>query len=80
MAHSTGSFASLVLLLDPTVTPKTIDFVPGAGMDRSRTLPGIYELKELTLCLAGAGDGRPIRFESRGTGEVTLEKWKRTMR
>ncbi len=59
--------------IDPTVTPKTIDFVHDDGT----VIPGIYDLKEnkLKICNNGPKSGRPKDFESKsnsGTVLITL--------
>ena len=61
--------------LDPTASPKTIDFTPTAGGGTGMMHLGIYELKEKTrrLCFAPAGGTRPTEFASLpGSGHVLV--------
>ena len=57
--------------LDPTVTPKTIDFVHEDGT----VMPGIYLLDEnkLKICNSSPKSARPKTFESKtGSGTVLI--------
>ncbi len=61
--------------IDPTATPRAIDFTPSDGPDRDRKFLGIYEIrdKDRKLCFAPAGKSRPADFASRpGTGHILV--------
>jgi uncharacterized protein (TIGR03067 family) len=61
--------------IDPTKTPKTIDFVPSTGNDSGKTFLGIYAIKgdSRKLCFAGPGQERPTQFVSKtGSNQVLV--------
>jgi uncharacterized protein (TIGR03067 family) len=61
--------------MDPTKTPKTIDFRPTEGADVGKTYFGIYEISRETrrLCYAEAGKERPTEFSAeKGSGHVLV--------
>jgi uncharacterized protein (TIGR03067 family) len=61
--------------IDPTKTPKTIDFKPTEGADAGKTFLGIYEIGGETrrLCYAEAGRDRPAEFFAKsGSGHVLV--------
>jgi uncharacterized protein (TIGR03067 family) len=63
-------------IIDPTKTPKTIDFTPTEGPNKDKTSLGIYELSGDTrkLCYAPPGKDRPTEFSARaGTGFVLVQ-------
>jgi uncharacterized protein (TIGR03067 family) len=51
--------------LDPTASPKQIDFTPTAGGNKGRTYLGLYEVKaeQLKLCYRGPESTRPKDFD-----------------
>lgn len=57
--------------LDPSATPKTIDWIDTVGPDTGKTLPAIYYLEEnkLVFCAADEGAPRPTEFRG-GAGQV----------
>lgn len=62
--------------IDPTQTPKTIDFTPTAGVGAGNQYLGIYELGKNTrkLCFASPGKQRPGEFStSPGSEHVLVE-------
>lgn len=65
--------------IDPTVTPKTIDFKITRGNDAGRETYGIYELTDTTrrLCIAEAGRPRPADFSSPAGSGRTLAVFER---
>jgi uncharacterized protein (TIGR03067 family) len=69
-----GTPVSGTFKLDPSKTPKTIDFVPGAGQFKGKTLAGIYALEgdTLKICFATEeGKPRPTEFTSKpGSGTM----------
>jgi len=68
--------------IDPTQSPKTIDFVPSdASAPGSRYL-GIYELGETTrrLCFAPLGKERPTEFSSTAGNQHLLVTFEREAR
>lgn len=52
--------------IDPTKSPKTIDFIPSQGAGEGKQFLGIYELGEKTrkLCFVESGTDRPTEFSS----------------
>lgn len=52
--------------IDPTQTPKTIDFTPSEGAGVGKSFVGIYEIGEKTrkLCFVESGAARPTEFVS----------------
>jgi uncharacterized protein (TIGR03067 family) len=61
--------------IDPTKSPKTIDFTPALGFDPGKVHLGIYDIKEncRKLCFAPAGKDRPTEFSSKpGTGHLLV--------
>ena len=65
--------------IDPTVTPKTIDFKITRGNDAGRETYGIYELTDTTrrLCIAEAGRPRPADFSCPAGSGRTLAVFER---
>jgi uncharacterized protein (TIGR03067 family) len=64
-----------VSTIDPTNSPKTIDFRPTEGADAGRTLFGIYEIggDVRRLCYAEVGKDRPTEFGTwKGSGRVLV--------
>lgn len=53
--------------LDPSKTPKTIDWMDTFGADAGKTLPAIYYLEEnkLVFCAADGGEPRPTEFRAK---------------
>jgi uncharacterized protein (TIGR03067 family) len=68
--------------VDPTRTPKTIDFMPLEGPNKGKTAHGIYEVKpdELRICYAQPGRDRPTEFASKEGSHVSLRVYKRLKR
>jgi uncharacterized protein (TIGR03067 family) len=64
-----GTFA-----LDPSKTPKAIDFRPAAGQYKDKTLRGIYEIDGdmLKICFAEPDKERPTEFASKAASGCTL--------
>lgn len=61
--------------IDPTVTPKTIDFKVTKGNDAGRVTYGIYELagKTRKICYAEPGRPRPADFSApAGSGRIMV--------
>jgi len=65
--------------VDPTRTPKTIDYILTAGANVGETQAGIYALEgdTVTFCFAAPGDPRPTEFTKRRGASGTLVVWKR---
>ena len=59
-------------VLDPTATPKTIDWTDTAGADAGKTFPAIYELQgdRLVFCAADENLPRPTRLDRTAKGQV----------
>ena len=61
--------------LDPTATPKRIDFTPTEGDNKGKPYPGIYEFKDGKLLFAYRGpmSTRPKGFDDAAAGnDVTV--------
>ena len=62
--------------IDPTKTPKTIDFITVGGDQDGDKFLGIYELGKLgrKMCFAPAGEDRPTDFAAKsGTDHISVE-------
>ena len=60
--------------LDPSKTPKAIDFLPAAGQYKDKTLRGIYEIDGdmLKICFSEPDKARPAEFTSKADSGWTL--------
>jgi uncharacterized protein (TIGR03067 family) len=81
--ETTVAFAGQVYMkakfsVDPTSSPKTIDYVVIEGANKSQTVHGIYETdgKTLTVISAPPGKPRPKEFSSKPGDGTTLTTWK----
>ena len=66
--------------LDPTKTPKTIDYQVTEGPNAGKTQLGIYELADdgtAKFCFAAPGKDRPDAFETKPADGRTLSVWKK---
>ena len=65
--------------IDPTKTPKTIDYAMLEGFTAGKTQLGIYELAgdTVTFCFAAPGAARATDFTSKPGSQRTLSVWKR---
>ncbi len=65
--------------IDPTKTPKTIDFTVTAGDDKGKQSLGIYEVGENTVkfCVAPSGKERPTEFSSTSGSQHILLAFER---
>ncbi len=72
-------FIKAKITLDPSKTPKTIDYVMLDGFTKGKTQLGIYEVDGDTFksCLAAPGAERPTDFTSKPGDRRTLSVWKR---
>jgi uncharacterized protein (TIGR03067 family) len=64
-----------ISMIDPTKTPKTIDFTPTVGVHEGKTLRGIYEIAgdSRRLCYADLAKDRPVEFSAKaGSGHVLV--------
>ncbi len=62
-----------IYTIDPTKNPKAIDITPLDGVNRGKTLPGIYTWDGDTLKLAWSEKGtRPTEFVSKKDSGVVL--------
>jgi uncharacterized protein (TIGR03067 family) len=67
-----------LLKIDPTRSPKWIDYQADWGLDVPRTSCGIYSLEGDRLRLCFGGEGRPSEFKPLPGGSV--ETWERVKR
>jgi uncharacterized protein (TIGR03067 family) len=65
--------------VDPSKTPKTIDYMMTEGPTKGKTHLGIYELNGDTLkfCFAAPGQERPSEFTAPAGSQRTVSVWKR---
>jgi len=72
-------FIKAKITLDPSKTPKTIDYVMLDGFTKGKTQLGIYEVDGDTFksCFAAPGAERPTDFTSKPGDRRTLSVWKR---
>jgi uncharacterized protein (TIGR03067 family) len=65
--------------LDPSKTPKTIDYAINGGPYAGLAMHGIYELDgdQVKFCLATPGKERPTGFATKPDGGQTMTVWKR---
>ncbi len=65
--------------IDPTKTPKTIDFMETEGDNKGKIVLGIYELGDDTrkLCFSQPGKDRPTEFSAPAGSDRTLVVFKR---
>ncbi|MBM3964660.1 MAG: TIGR03067 domain-containing protein [Planctomycetes bacterium] len=62
--------------IDPTKSPKQLDFTPSTGDTRGALFLGIYELGEKSrkMCFSPQGKPRPKEFVSKsGTGDILVK-------
>ena len=66
-------------VLDPSKTPKAIDFRPAGGQYKDKTLRGIYEIDGgmLKICFAEPDKERPAEFNSKAGSGWTLATHKK---
>jgi uncharacterized protein (TIGR03067 family) len=72
-------FAGTAVVLDPSKAPRTIDVLPDGGPARGERVLGIYKLDgdTLTICMADAGQPRPLAFEAPNGSKQTLMTFRR---
>jgi uncharacterized protein (TIGR03067 family) len=61
------------VLIDPTTSPKRIDFLSTEGPHKGKVLPGIYKVEgnSWTYCIVLPGGDRPREFSSKpGSGHM----------
>jgi uncharacterized protein (TIGR03067 family) len=65
--------------VDPTKSPKTIDYRVTEGRNQGTNQLGIYELDgdKMKICFADPGRQRPTDFNTKGKNGHTLGIWKR---
>ncbi len=71
-----------IFLLNPSASPKTIDYQILEGATAGSHQVGIYQLSDSTLsfCIASPGGTRPTEFESKAGDGRTCSAWKRAAR
>lgn len=71
----TNSTTVGTMTIDPTQSPKAVDFIHGPGAQGGKLQRGIYEIHGDTFrdCIAAADKGRPTAFEiPPGSGQTIL--------
>jgi uncharacterized protein (TIGR03067 family) len=65
--------------IDPSKTPKAIDYTMTEGPTKGKIHLGIYELEGDTVkfCFAAPGTDRPTEFTAKEGSQRTLSVWKR---
>jgi uncharacterized protein (TIGR03067 family) len=68
-----------VFTLDPSTTPKSVDYAVIGGSLEGAHLLGIYRLdgSTLTFCITGPGGTRPTEFGTTTGDGRTCSEWKR---
>ncbi len=71
-----------IFVLNPSASPKTIDYQILEGATAGSHQAGIYQLSDSTLsfCIASPGGARPTEFASKGGDGRTCSAWKRAAR
>jgi uncharacterized protein (TIGR03067 family) len=72
-------FARAKFTVDPSKSPKTIDYAVAEGQFQGMMQLGIYELNgdSVKYCFADPGKQRPTDFTTRGKSGYTVGIWKR---
>lgn len=72
-------FFKATITLDPSKSPKTIDYQMTEGFTKGKTQLGIYELDGDTFksCFSAAGAERPKDFTTKAGDGRTVSVWKR---
>ena len=72
-------FLRAKITINPTKTPKTIDYEMLEGVTKGKTQLGIYEIDGDTFksCFAAPGGERPSEFTNKPGDRHTLSIWKR---
>src|SRR6266542_3394396 len=62
--------------LDPTKSPKTVDWLDSVGEDAGKTIPAIYSLNgdRFTFCAAYTGQERPTQFRTKLGGVLRVSQ------
>jgi len=73
------TFLKAKFTVDPSKSPKTIDYEMTEGFTKGKKQLGIYELEGDTFkaCFAAPGEERPADFASKSGDHRTLSVWKR---
>ena len=69
----------MTFTIDPSTSPKAIDYVNTAGSNKGKSQLGIYQFDgdQLTVCVSSPGAVRPTAFTSEKGAGHTLTVWKR---
>jgi uncharacterized protein (TIGR03067 family) len=65
--------------VDPSKTPKAIDYEVSDGPNKGKKVLGIYKLDgdTATFCFAQPDKERPTKFETKADSGLTLSTWKK---
>ena len=66
--------------VDPSKSPKTIDYQMLEGLTKGKTQLGIYEVQgdRFKACFSKPGEARPSGFTTKDGDGLTLSEWRRT--
>ncbi len=66
--------------LAPTKTPKEIDATDSDGVNKDKTILGIYKLEKgvFTVCFAPPGKDRPKEFSAKANSGEFIHVWKKS--
>jgi uncharacterized protein (TIGR03067 family) len=69
----------MTFTIDPSTSPKSIDYMNTAGSNKGKSQRGIYRFDgdQLTVCVSSPGAARPAAFTSEKAAGHTLTVWKR---
>jgi uncharacterized protein (TIGR03067 family) len=72
-------FMKAKFTVDPSKTPKTIDYMMLEGLTKGKMQLGIYEIDgdRAKFCFASPGMGRPTDFTAKGGSGRTFSVWQR---
>ena len=73
-------FGKITLVIDPSTTPKILDFKIDAGSEKNNLFEGIYEMKDGTLKICAStrnGGNRPDEFKTKAGSNRALFVLKR---
>lgn len=72
-------FMKATFKIDPSKTPKEIDYDVKEGMNKGMKQLGIYEIKgdAVKFCFSAPGEKRPSDFTTKEGSKLTMSAWKK---